>query len=125
MKSQSVRLADYLDHIVQACDRIGRHIGEMDELAFLQSELVQDAVIRNLEVVGEASRNIQVQFPEFAAASPQLPLASAYQMRNAGSHGYLKVDLGIVWQTVQSDLVVFKALVIEAIEALPSEIRNS
>ena len=43
-------------------------------------------------------------FPEFAAAHPELPLAFAYQMRNAVAHGYFKVDLEIVWKTVQKDL---------------------
>jgi uncharacterized protein with HEPN domain len=52
------RLPDYLGHIVQAIDRISRYTAQMDERSFLQDELVQDAVIRNLEVIGEASRNI-------------------------------------------------------------------
>ena len=125
MKGDSVRLADYLEHIVQAIERIGRHTAAIDESGFLQSELVQDAVIRNLEVIGEASRNIQTNFPVFAAAHPQLPLAFAYQMRNAVAHGYFKVDLAIVWRTVQTDLLTFKASVTDALNALPPEIRSS
>jgi hypothetical protein len=54
----------------------------------LQNDLVQDAVIRNLEILGEASNNIQKHFPAFAAQHPELPLAFAYQMRNAVAHGY-------------------------------------
>ncbi len=125
MKSDAVRLADYLDHVVQAIDRIGRHVGLLNEAEFFSSELVQDAVIRNLEVIGEASRNIQKNFPEFVAAHPQLPLAFAYQMRNAVAHGYFKVDLAIVWRTVQTDLLTFKASVTDALNALPPEIRSS
>jgi uncharacterized protein with HEPN domain len=66
--------------------------------------MAQDAVIRNLEIIGEASHNIERDYPEFAAAHPELPLAFAYQMRNAVAHGYFKVDLEIVWKTVQNDL---------------------
>ena len=66
--------------------------------------MAQDAVLRNLEIVGEACHNIEVYFPEFAEKHPGLPLAVAYQMRNAIAHGYFKVDLEIVWKTVQSDL---------------------
>lgn len=51
------RLADYLAHILEAIDRIDRYTYDMDELAFLNNELVQDAVIRNFEIIGEASRN--------------------------------------------------------------------
>jgi uncharacterized protein with HEPN domain len=98
------RLADYLSHILQGIERIGRFTANIDEPAFLESELVQDAVIRNLEVIGEASKNIERHFPAFAAAHSELPLSSAYEMRNAVAHGYFKVDLRLVWKTVQSDL---------------------
>ena len=83
----------------------------MDEVAFLENHLVQDAVIRNLEIVGEASNNIGKHYPEFVTAHPQLPLAFAYQMRNAIAHGYFKVDFEIVWKTIQRDLPKFHASV--------------
>jgi len=65
---------------------------------------VQDAVLRNFEVIGEASRNIERDCPDFAAAHPDLPLSFAYEMRNALAHGYFKVDFGIVWKTIENDL---------------------
>jgi predicted nucleotidyltransferase len=49
-----------------------------------------DAVIRDLEIIGEASNNIEKRPPEFAAAHPERPLPSAYEMRNAVAHGYSK-----------------------------------
>ena len=98
------RLVDYLGHILQAIERINRYTEEMGEAAFLDDEMAQDAVIRNFEVIGEASHNIEVNFPEFALAHPELPLAFAYQMRNAVAHGYFKVDLEIVWKTLNNDL---------------------
>ncbi|WP_332855755.1 HepT-like ribonuclease domain-containing protein [Duganella sp. S19_KUP01_CR8] len=70
----------------------------------MQNELVQDAVIRNLEILGEASNNIQKYHPEFVMQHPELPLAFAYQMRNAVVHGYFNVDYEIVWKTIQADL---------------------
>jgi uncharacterized protein with HEPN domain len=68
------------------------------------STLIQDAVIRNFEIIGEASRNIERNCPEFAAAHRDLPLLNAYEMRNALAHGYFRVDLEIVWKTIQNDL---------------------
>lgn len=50
MSKDRQRLADYLADILQAIERIGRYTEELDEVAFLQNELVQDAVIRNLEI---------------------------------------------------------------------------
>ena len=98
------RLADYLAHILQAIERIVRYTEDLSEVAFLENSMVQDAVIRNFEIIGEASNNIEKNYPDFAAAHPELPLAFAYQMRNAVAHGYFKVDLEIVWRTIHSDL---------------------
>jgi uncharacterized protein with HEPN domain len=100
------RLIDYLAHMLEAVDRINRYTEDVDEVAFLQNELLQDAVIRNLEILGEASNNIQKHYPEFAKQHSELPLSFAYQMRNAVAHGYFKVDYEIVWKTIHADLPV-------------------
>lgn len=105
------RLLDYLGHILEATQRIERYVGSIDEAGFLASEIAQDAVIRNLEVIGEASRNIERVRPDFAAAHPELPLTLASDMRNALSHGYFKIDLQIVWKTIQQDLPRFQTAV--------------
>jgi uncharacterized protein with HEPN domain len=98
------RVREYLDHILQAIGRIDRYTEDMTEAAFAQDERTQDAVIRNLEIVGEASRNIARHHPEFAASHCDVPWEIAYEMRNALAHGYFKVDLKIVWNTIQKDL---------------------
>jgi uncharacterized protein with HEPN domain len=66
--------------------------------------MIQDAVIRNFEIIGEASRNIERLFPEFIEEHPEIPFIDAYEMRNALSHGYFKVDLDILWKTIQVNL---------------------
>jgi uncharacterized protein with HEPN domain len=104
MTRDQQRLADYLAHILEAIERIGRYTEDMNEEAFLGNQLVQDAVIRNFEIIGEASNNIEKHYPEFATAHPELPLSFAYQMRNAVAHGYFKVDFEIVWRTIEIDL---------------------
>ena len=104
MKRDPQRLSDYLNHILEAIERIEEYVSDLDEIAFLGNKLVQDAVIRNFEVIGEASNNIEKRFPEFVAAHPELPLTSAYQMRNAVAHGYFQVDFEILWKTIQRDL---------------------
>lgn len=104
MKRDDDQLREYLGHILEAIERIEKYVEDMDEIAFLENELVQDAVIRNLEIIGEASRNILKHFPSFAAQNQDLPLATAYQMRNALAHGYFKIDFEIVWKTIQNNL---------------------
>ncbi|MFG6440870.1 DUF86 domain-containing protein [Roseateles sp. LKC17W] len=104
MSRDPQRRADYIAHILQAIQRISTYTKGMDEAAFLNDQLVQDAVIRNFEIIGEASSNIEKHFPEFAAAHPELPLSSAYEMRNAVAHGYFKVDFELVWKTIHREL---------------------
>ena len=93
-------------------------------MAFLDNEMVQDAVIRNIEIIGEASNNIKKHFPQFAADHSELPLSFAYQMRNAVAHGYFKVDLEIVWKTVQNELIALHAQVQRASHTLPTEVKR-
>ena len=116
--SKSLRVPDYLGHILQAIERIDRYTSEMDEVDFLHNELVQDAVIRNIEIAGEASNNILRVAAEFAAKHDEIPWQVMYTMRNRVSHGYERVDLEIVWKTIQGDLPTLHAQVQEALADL-------
>lgn len=119
--SDAPRLRDYLGHILQAIERIERYTEGLTETAFLSKdhELVQDAVIRNFEIIGEASRNIERRHPEFLAAHSDLPLLDAYDMRNALAHGYFKVDFELVWDTVQQDLPKLHERITGILKELP------
>lgn len=102
--TKALRISDYLGHILKAIERIDRYTAGMDAAAFLNSELVQDAVIRNIEILGEAANNVQRTDPAFAALHSNIPWQVMYTMRNRVSHGYDKVDLEIVWRTIHGDL---------------------
>jgi uncharacterized protein with HEPN domain len=104
VRKSDLRVGDYIDHMLGAIERIERYTRNMSDAAFLTDELVQDAVIRNLEIIGEAARNIERDHPTFAAAHPDVPWEEMYLMRNRVAHGYFSVDLGIVWQTLQREL---------------------
>ena len=121
-RAHPLRVADYLQHILEAIGNIQDYTVGMDLAAFLADRKTCDAVIRNLEVIGEASRNIERVHPEFAAAHPELPLALANDMRNALAHGYFKVDLEIVWKTIQNNLPELHAQITEVSATLS---RNS
>ena len=117
--SKALRVADYLGHILQAIERIHRYTAAMDEAEFLNAEMVQDAVMRNIEIVGEASNNILRVAVEFADAHAEIPWQVMYTMRNRISHGYEQVDLEIVWRTIQGDLPTLHVQVQEALANLP------
>lgn len=92
-KTDKLRVPDYLHHILEAIQRIHRYVENITEAAFLEDTKTQDAVIRNFEIIGEACRNIGHHAPDFAASHPEVPWGIAYEMRNALSHGYFKVDM--------------------------------
>ncbi|WP_260295693.1 DUF86 domain-containing protein [Sedimenticola hydrogenitrophicus] len=117
--NKALRVPDYLGHILQAIERIVRYTEDLDEAGFLNSEMVQDAVIRNIEIIGEASNNIQRVFPEFASLHEGIPWRVMYTMRNRVSHGYDKVDLEIVWKTIRADLPRLYQQVREVVQGLP------
>lgn len=104
MTRDQLRVADYLGHILEAIERIGEYTEDVDEVTFLGNTMVQDAVLRNIETIGEAARNIERTAPDFAAQHSEVPWAIIYTMRNRIAHGYFKVDLEIVWRTIQRDL---------------------
>ncbi len=118
MSRDPLRLSDYLEHILEAIERIYRYCEEVDEPTFLSNSLIQDAVIRNFEIIGEASRNVERVAPDFLAAHPELPLSFAYDMRNVLAHGYYKVDLAVVWKTIERDLPYLQEQVSIALQDL-------
>jgi uncharacterized protein with HEPN domain len=119
--SKTLRVPDYLGHILQAIERIDRYTADLDEASFLGSELVQDAVIRNIEIIGEASNNIQRVDPVFAAQHSVIPWQVMYTMRNRVSHGYDTVDLEIVWKTIRRDLPGLHSQIQSALTSIRSQ----
>jgi len=109
MIGPTLRLHDYLQHIIAAIERINAYTAGLDHAAFMHDARTQDAVIRNLQIIGEAAQNIRQRHPDFVAANPAVPWRSAYGMRNALTHGYFNVGLERVWATVQTDLPPFEA----------------
>lgn len=91
------RDSDYLSHMLDAIARIESYLAEKDEARFLEDSMLRDAVIRNLEIVGEAAAKLS---PEFKATHSSVPWDDMVGMRNRLIHGYFSVDLRVVWDTV-------------------------
>jgi uncharacterized protein with HEPN domain len=103
-RADPLRIADYLQHVIEAINSIQEYTAGMDLTAYMTDRKTRDAVIRNLEVIGEACNNVAKHHPEFAVKHSAIPWGFAYEMRNALSHGYFTIDHAIVWQTIQQDL---------------------
>ena len=111
------RVEDYLEHIIQAIERATRYVEPLDTASALrQSEQIQDAVVRNIEIIGEAAGRIQRMDPEFVADHAELPWAEMRGIRNKMIHEYFDMDWDVVWGTVKHDLPPLKTQ-IEAVLA--------
>jgi uncharacterized protein with HEPN domain len=117
-RGDPLRVREYLERIAQAVANIREYTAGMDAAAYLADRKTQDAVVRNLEVLGEACNNVIRHHAEFAASHPDIPWNFAYEMRNALAHGYFKVDQGIVWRTIESDLPALTKAVLAALNLL-------
>ena len=82
----------YLRHILDAINRIEEYLATISRDAFLRNHLLQDAVIRQLEIIGEASRNIAEEFREKHTA---IPWSQIIAFRNRVVHAYFDVNLEI------------------------------
>lgn len=95
------RDASYIRDIVEAAKLAMSYVKGIDERSFLHDTRLQDAVIRRLEIVGEAARRVS---EETRAAHGDIPWRQMIGMRNQVVHMYDGVDLTVVWQTILHDL---------------------
>jgi len=98
------RLLNYLDHVAGAARQACSYVDDMDEAAFLADTRTQQAVILNLVIIGEAATRLLQGYEAFLERHPQIPWRSMKGMRNRIAHGYFDIDLGVVWETVQTAL---------------------
>jgi len=89
-----------LAHMQECLARIHEYTG-VERARFETSRLVQDAVIRNLQTLAEASQRLS---SGIKATEPQIPWRELGGFRNVIVHGYLGIDLGAVWLVIEKDL---------------------
>ena len=94
----------YLRHILVAIGRIEAY-SSGGRKEFFRNTMIQDAVIRNLEIIGEATRHLTL---EITGQYPGIPWRKITALRNVLIHEYFGVDLEIVWRVVQKRLPALK-----------------
>lgn len=104
--------SDFLSDIQEAIRRVRAYTDRMTYEAFLTDTKTQDAVIRNLEIIGEAVRNLS---GELRLKYPDVPWKSMAAVRDRLIHHYFGVNLDIVWQIVTIELTK----VVPQLEAIP------
>ena len=113
MKSERV----YLIHILDCIARIETYTSGGRQV-FLHDPMVQDAVLRNLEVIGEAANNLPT---EFRRVHPEVDWRHAIELRNVLIHNYMGVNVARVWSDVARTIPQLKGQIDAIVATLPPE----
>lgn len=103
----------YIDHILDCVRKIYEFSSGLSEEDFTSSELIQDAIIRNIEIIGEASKKISLNTKQIYYEIPWKEIAG---MRDKIVHDYMGVDVAVVWKTITEDIPILEKLIKEIIK---------
>ncbi|WP_058999960.1 HepT-like ribonuclease domain-containing protein [Leptolyngbya sp. NIES-2104] len=101
--SRNIRL--YLEDMVKSCEKILRYTNAMTFEEFLSDELRYDAVIRNLEILGEAAKKVP---QDLRNRSPETEWRNIAGLRDIIAHAYFQIRDEIIWDTVQNKIQPLK-----------------
>ena len=103
----------YVAHILDSIKDIEEMTEGMDESDFLENKAVRLAVVKSLEIIGEASKNVSESFRKKHAA---IPWKDIIRMRDKTIHFYFSINYQTVWEAVQRDLPVLEAALKKSIK---------
>jgi len=103
MKDRNEKL--FLADIQECCQKIERYIAGINKEDFLADEILQDALVRNIEIIGEASKNLSEKTRE---ENTNVPWRDVMRMRDKIVHHYFRLNLEIIWRTVTEDIPALK-----------------
>lgn len=95
----------YVAHILTAISDIKEFTKGMNKKNFLKNKMAEHAVVRNIEVIGEASKHLSAGFKE---KHKDIPWKDMIKMRNKVTHFYFGIDYDIVWKVVKRDIHVLE-----------------
>ncbi|MEI7890745.1 MAG: DUF86 domain-containing protein [bacterium] len=105
----------FLTHILKSIERIEDDTAGLSEAQFSRALTVQDAVVRRLEIIGEAVRNIA---DDFRKKHTKIPWKKMAGLRDVLIHEYFGVDMELVWKIINNDIPKLKKQILKIVEKL-------
>jgi uncharacterized protein with HEPN domain len=103
----------FLEHILESIEKIEEFMRGFTKEKFLESVKTQDAVIRRLEIIGEATKNLPQEFKD---KHKDIPWNEIARTRDKLIHGYFGVDLDLTFDIIKKDLPELKEKIKEILE---------
>jgi len=100
----------YIEHIFDCIRKIKEYTSNLSKNEFVTNELVQDAVIRNIEIIGEATKKVS---NDLKRAHNEIPWKEMAGMRDKLVHDYMGVDIDVVWKTIKTDIHMLDEMIRE------------
>ena len=107
----------YIADIIRSCDRIIEYVNGHTFESFSDDYMVIDAVARNLEIIGEAAKNIP---GEVLAIRPEINWTDVARFRDVIAHQYFRIKLTVVWNVIQEELDDIRTAASKLLAALPT-----
>lgn len=104
----------YIKHILECINKIETYVSNSNEEEFLKNGLIQDAVIRNFEIIGEATKKISIELREKYSHIEWKKISG---MQDKLIHDYIGVDVLSIWYVIEDILPEFKKDIIKILEA--------
>lgn len=103
----------YLKHIQDAITKIEKYLSDLSYDSFSCNDLIIDAVMKELEIIGEAANNVSDKFRQ---DNPEIPWRKIIGIRNVLIHEYFGVNKRIIWETCKEDLKELKKSILSALK---------
>jgi uncharacterized protein with HEPN domain len=122
MNQPRLTARDYMQDMLECCRVIQQFLQGQTLEDFFANRMMQDAILRNLEVLGEAAKQLMDVLPDAPTRFPAIPFRAMYLTRNRLIHGYASIRLLTVWDVANEEIPVVHEAVMAILASWPEDL---